>query len=166
MSRSVDASGDEALQIALAFAGFGPAYFKWVQSRFAESGVSFARMKLLGVLHRAGPRIMSELSEELGVTARNVTALVDALEEEGLVRRVPHATDRRATVIELTPAGARHGRQMHAGQHMDAIAELFRGLSQTEQQQLLEVITKLQGMLADRGFIGMCAIPPEQSPPD
>jgi DNA-binding MarR family transcriptional regulator len=168
MSRSVESSGDEALQLARAFAGFGPAYFKWIQSCFAESGVSFARMKLLGVLHRAGPKIMSELSEELGVTARNVTALVDALEEEGLVRRVPHATDRRATVIELTAAGTRYGRQMHSGRHMDAIAELFRELTQPEQQQLLEVITKLQGLLAERGIVGSC-LPgdsPEQSPPD
>src|SRR4051812_10246420 len=90
---------DDPLSLARAFAGFGPAYFKWVQRCFADSGVSFARMKLLGALHASGPKIMSDLSEELGVTARNVTALVDALEEEKLVRRVPHATDRRATVI-------------------------------------------------------------------
>lgn len=156
MSRSVDSSGDEALEIARAFAVFGPAYFKWMKSCFAESGVSFARMKLLGVLHRAGPKIMSELSEELGVTARNVTALVDALEAEGLVRRVPHATDRRATVIELTSTGTRHGRQMTSGRHMDAIAELFRVLSQTEQQQLLELLEKLKCLLAERGFAGGC----------
>ncbi len=156
MSREVDAVDDVALQLAQAFAGFGPAYFKWIQSRFAESGVSFARMKLLGALHRGGPRIMSELSEELGVTARNITTLVDALEAEGLVQRVPHATDRRATVIELTTTGARYGRQMASGSHMAAIAELFRSLSGTEQQQLLEVITKLQGFLAARGYSGGC----------
>ena len=145
---------DEALSLARAFAGFGPAYFKWVQKCVAESGVSFARMKLLGVLHCSGPKIMSELSEELGVTARNVTALVDALEDEGLVRRVPHPTDRRATVVELTPAGAEFGCQMAAGSHLDAIAELFRELTPTERQQLIRLITKLQGLLARRGFGG------------
>jgi|SRR5579883_193557 len=154
MSREVD-STDVPLQIACAYAGFGPAYFKWVQSRFAECGVSFARMRLLGVLHR-GPKIMSEVSEELGVTARNVTALVDALEEEGLVRRVPHATDRRATVIELTTAGARYGRQMAAGGPLEAIAELFRDLTPEEQKQFLALVTKLQGLLAQRGFSGGC----------
>ena len=147
---------NDALAVARAFAGFGPAYFKWVQSRFAESGVSFARMRLLGALHRGEPKIMSELGEELGVTARNVTALVDALEEEGLVRRVPHPTDRRATVVELTPAGGKFGCQMVAGNQLDAIAELFRELTPTERQQLLRLITKLQGLLARRGF-GGCA---------
>jgi DNA-binding MarR family transcriptional regulator len=155
MSREAD-QPDDALQIARAFAGLGPAYYKWVQSRFAESGVSFARMKLLGVLHRGGPKIMSELSEELGVTARNVTALVDALERDGYVRRVPHATDRRATVIELTATGMEHGVQMAADVPFEAIAELFRQLALEEQNQLLQLITKLQGLLAERGFRGVC----------
>ena len=62
-------------------------------------------MRLLGSLHCKGPQIMSSISDELGVTRRNVTALVDALEEEGLVRRKPHPTDRRATVIEMTDRG-------------------------------------------------------------
>ncbi|MBN9122862.1 MAG: MarR family transcriptional regulator [Planctomycetes bacterium] len=154
MSTGTSPPDDDALALARAFAGFGPAYLKWIQACFAESGVSFARMKLLGALHSSGPRIMSELSEQLGVTARNVTALVDALEAEGLVRRVPHATDRRATVIELTAAGAQYGRQMASGGHMSAIAELFRGLTATEQQQLLAVIAKLRGLLAARGFEG------------
>ncbi len=151
-----DAPPDDALQIARAFASFAPGYFKWVKSRFAESGVSFARMKLLGALHRAGPKIMSDLSEELGVTARNVTALVDALEEENLVRRVPHATDRRATLIELTAAGEEYGRQMASGNQMNAIAELFRGLALEEQKQLLALVAKLHGLLAARGFGGLC----------
>ena len=156
MSRAPRRSADDALYLARAFAGFGPAYFKWVQSRFAECGVSFARMRLLGALHRSGPKIMSEVSEELGVTARNVTALVDALEEEGLVRRVPHATDRRATVIELTAAGTKYGFQMAAGAPLESIAELFRELTADEQAQLLGLITKLQGLLAERGFSGGC----------
>ncbi|WP_171472532.1 MarR family winged helix-turn-helix transcriptional regulator [Frigoriglobus tundricola] len=124
--------------------------------------MSFARMKLLGALHRAGPKIMSDLSEELGVTARNVTALVDALEEEKLVRRVPHSTDRRATLVELTTAGERYGRQMASGSQMNAIAELFRGLMPDEQKQLLALVAKLHGLLAARGFGGGPCQPDEE----
>ena len=35
-----------------------------------------------------------------------MTALIDALEAEGLVRRAPHPTDRRATLVSLTKRGA------------------------------------------------------------
>ena len=95
------------LRLVDEFAGFGPSYMKWVRSRLRDRGLTYARMRLIGALHCGGPRIMSSISDELGVTRRNVTALVDALEEEGLVRRQPHPTDRRATVIELTGEGER-----------------------------------------------------------
>jgi DNA-binding MarR family transcriptional regulator len=145
---------DNATLLARAFAGLSPAYFKWVQSRFAQEGVSFPRMRLLGALHKMGPQIMSGLSDELGVTARNVTALVDALEKEGLVRRVAHETDRRATVVELTQAGAEFGCRMASGNLMAAIGELFRDLTLTEQRQLLQIVAKLQVLLEQRGFGG------------
>src|SRR3989337_2175600 len=95
------------LQLGDEFADFGPCYMRWVKSRLQDRGLTYARMRLLGALHCGGPQIMSSISDELGVTRRNVTALVDALEEEGLVRRRPHPTDRRATVIEMTGRGAR-----------------------------------------------------------
>lgn len=45
-------------------------------------------MKELAVtVHCDGARIMSSLSDGLGVTDRNVTALVDGLEREGLAER-------------------------------------------------------------------------------
>src|SRR5215208_8539042 len=94
-----------SLRLVDEFAAFGPMYLKWVRSRLQDSGMTYARMRLLGALHCNGSQIMSSISDELGVTRRNVTALVDALEEEGLVRRKPHPTDRRATVIEMTEQG-------------------------------------------------------------
>ncbi|MDB5313062.1 MAG: MarR family transcriptional regulator [Gemmataceae bacterium] len=154
MSRDVSGPPDDALQLARTFGWFCPTYFKWVQGRFAESGISFARLRLLGAVHRGGPQIMSELGEELGVTARNVTALVDALEEEGLVRRVPHATDRRATVIELTAAGKGYGCRLAAGGQFNAIAEMFGELTPADRQELLRLMGLLRDGLARRGFGG------------
>lgn len=103
-----------------------------------------------------GPQIMSGLSDELGVTARNVTALVDALEKEGLVRRVPHEKDRRATVVELTEGGSEFGCRMASGRLMESIGELFRDLTSKEQQQLLHITNKLQVLLERRGFGAGC----------
>src|ERR671913_2092512 len=97
---------ESSLRLVDEFAAFGPLYLKWVRSRLQDGGMTYARMRLLGTLHCNGPQIMSDISDELGVTRRNVTALVDALEEEGLVKRMPHPSDRRATVIELTEKGA------------------------------------------------------------
>jgi DNA-binding MarR family transcriptional regulator len=47
----------------------------------------------------------AEISNETRVPAANVTYQVDVLEKDGYVVRVPHPTDRRITLVELTPEG-------------------------------------------------------------
>ena len=149
-----EASGEGSrLRLVEEFAAFGPAYMRWVKSRLGEGGTTYARMRLLGVLRCRGPQIMSGLSGELGVTPRNVTALVDALEEDGLVRRKPHPTDRRATVIEMTGKGESTCESTLVG-HSEAVAELFDDLSEEELQELLEALGKLRGALRRRGISG------------
>ena len=54
-------------------------------------------MRLIHVIAEDGPQIMSALRDRLGVSARNIAVLVEGLEKEGLARRAPHSTDRRAT---------------------------------------------------------------------
>jgi DNA-binding MarR family transcriptional regulator len=58
------------------------------------------------VLQSEGPSTQQAVAEALSVSARNVSALVDALEASGFVRRAPHPSDRRAVMGELTPAAA------------------------------------------------------------
>ena len=140
------AVGDLSLRLVDEFAAFGPAYMRWVRSRMQEPGVSYARMRLLGALHCGGPKIMSGISDELGVTRRNITALVDALEEEGLVRRRPHPTDRRATVIELTGEGARTMDTLY-DEHRRSVAELFAELSDEDRRELVRLVGLLRRRL-------------------
>lgn len=144
------AVGDLPLRLVDEFAAFGPAYMKWVRARMREPGVSYARMRLLGALHCGGPKIMSGISDELGVTRRNITALVDALEDEDLVRRLPHPTDRRATIIELTDEGSR---RTAAGfdAHRRAVAEIFAGLTEDDQRELARLLGTLRESLQDHG---------------
>lgn len=144
-------AGDRALRLVDEFAAFGPSYMKWVKSRMQEGGPSYARMRLLGALHCGGPQIMTSISDELGVTRRNVTALVDALEEEGLVRRKAHPTDRRATVIELTGEGART-MERRFDEHRAAVAELFEELSEEDQRELVTLLSTLREALRERGL--------------
>lgn len=72
---------------------------------FAGTELSGARMAVLWVVHHSGPATQQALATELDVTPRNISALVDALETAGFVRRAPHPADRRAHLVELTGAG-------------------------------------------------------------
>ncbi len=144
-------AGSSALRLVDEFAAFGPCYMKWVRSRLGEGRISYARMRLLGALHCGGPQIMSSISDKLGVTRRNVTALVDALEEEGLVRRKPHPTDRRATVIELTEQGFETTDSMYE-EHRAAVAGLFSGLSKEDRGELSRLLGSLREALRQEGI--------------
>ncbi len=144
---------ETSLRLVDEFAAFGPSYMKWVKSRLQERGMTYARMRLLGALHCKGPQIMTSISDELGVTRRNVTALVDALEEEGLVRRKPHPTDRRATVIEMTAQGARTMDRMY-DEHRAEVAELFGVLSEEDRRELARLLGSLRQALQQEGVCG------------
>ncbi len=87
---------DRLLQIADLFR-------KDMARAFAGTGLTPARVHVLWALQHAGPSTQQALAGLCGVTPRNITALVDALEGTGHVRRTPHPTDRRAVLVELTP---------------------------------------------------------------
>jgi DNA-binding MarR family transcriptional regulator len=71
----------------------------------AKDGLSVSRATLLWTLGRTGPCPQRVLAEALGVSARNVTGLVDGLAAAGFVTREAHPTDRRATLVTLTAHG-------------------------------------------------------------
>ena len=48
---------------------------------------------------------MGKIGERLQVHRTSVTNTIDGLEKLKLVRRVPHESDRRAVLAEITPAG-------------------------------------------------------------
>ncbi|MGQ7296169.1 MarR family winged helix-turn-helix transcriptional regulator [Quadrisphaera sp. KR29] len=55
----------------------------------------------LYLLEGHGPLGVAELAERLGIRTASATVLVDRLAAAGHVRREPHATDRRRTLVVL-----------------------------------------------------------------
>ena len=91
---------------------------------------------------------MADLADALEVTPRNITALVDSLEAEGVVRRLSHPTDRRVTLIELT-AAAPDAAKLFA-MHQGAIAALCSVMTPAEQQTYLRLTKKLEDRLREQ----------------
>lgn len=126
-------------------ARFAGAFLRWMDAN-AAGGLTYPRLELLGLLRCEGPAMMRELASGLGITARNMTAMVDALEQAGLVVRRPHPTDRRATLIELTPEGADVAdTALRPG--VGRVGRLFDGLTLPQQQEFFESLGVLiEGM--------------------
>ena len=126
---------------AKAAASFSELFERWSQARAHEAGVSMSRFKLVYTLHCDGAQKMSQLADHLGVTPRNVTALVDGLEGEGLVQRKPHPSDRRATLVELSSSGDRLAQQYDT--YTAALLSLFSTLTREDRAALSRILGQL-----------------------
>jgi DNA-binding MarR family transcriptional regulator len=102
----------------------------------AQRGLTRPRATVLWHLQQVGPVLQRELSQLLGVTPRNVTAIVDALEAAGLVSREPHPRDRRATLVTLTESGQGTAAALDADREALA-ALLFDGVRRAELESFL-----------------------------
>jgi DNA-binding MarR family transcriptional regulator len=126
-------------------ARFAGAFLRWMDANAAE-GLTYSRLELLGLLRCEGPAMMRELASGLGITARNMTAMVDALEDAGLVVRRPHPTDRRATLIELTTKGE-HAADTALRSGVGRLGRLFDALTIPQQQHFFDSLGVLiEGM--------------------
>ena len=140
-------SPDPLRQLVEDTAAFAHTFLRWIDDQAAD-GLTLPRLRLVERLHCKGPAKMGIVADELGLSPRNMTALVDGLEGEGLVRRVPHATDRRATMIEATADGMAAA-EVVLEPHFDAMSCLFTDLSEVQRRQYGEILAILRaGMKA------------------
>lgn len=93
-------------------------------------GLTPARAHALWILADRGPSTQRVLAEALGVTARNVTGLVDALVATGFVTREAHPSDRRAVLVSFTPHGAETMARMKE-QQRELAGQLFADMPQS-----------------------------------
>ena len=111
--------------------------------------LTFARYEVLMLLRfsRAGALPLSRLGDRLQVHPTSVTNAVDRLEAQGLVRRCPHPSDRRATLAELTDAGRELARSATAELNARVFAE--PGLTADRTERLIDVLTDLRRSAGD-----------------
>jgi DNA-binding MarR family transcriptional regulator len=112
-------------------------------------GLSFARYEALVLLmfSRRGSLPMSKMGERLMVHPTSVTNAVDRLEQDELVRRVGHPTDRRTTLVEITDAG--RARVESATTELMRVGFGLRGLDESEMARITELITLLRHAAGD-----------------
>lgn len=93
---------------AVVFRAMNSASKKWPHYFDKAFGVPDLRLTEFAVLQQlseSGPTPMVRLSDENLVTKAAITAIIDAMETKGLVRRARDSSDRRVVNIQMTPAG-------------------------------------------------------------
>lgn len=104
-----------------------------------------ARYTLLMTLYFSRENLLAqnEISRELNVSRTNITNLIDGLERDDLVERVPNPADRRVSYAQLTERGRAICEQL-----MPTMAELMedatRDFSSDERAQLKAFLYRVQ----------------------
>jgi DNA-binding MarR family transcriptional regulator len=129
-------------------AAFAHTFLRWIDVA-ASDGLTLTRLRLLERLHCQGPAMMRTLADELDLSPRNMTALVDGLETDALVARRPHPTDRRATMIELTTDGYA-AVEAALGPALGAMSCLFTDLSPEQRRAFSEAMDVLKAGIKRR----------------
>lgn len=114
-----------------------------------ELGLTFARYELLMLLEfsRTGRLPITKASVRLQVHPTSVTNAVDRLEAAGLVERLPHPTDGRATLVAITDEGRRVA--LKATGALNERVFTKPGLSPRRVETLVSVITDLRRSAGD-----------------
>ncbi|HEY3748757.1 MAG TPA: MarR family transcriptional regulator [Pseudonocardiaceae bacterium] len=122
-----------------------------VDAALRPHGLTFARYEALVLLYfsKRGSLPMRVMGQRLQLHPTSVTNIVDRLEGDGLVKRIPHPTDRRTTLVEITEAG-----KALRAEATDAVTEVdfgLRGLTDRQTEVLTDLLAKVRRASGDFG---------------
>ena len=110
--------------------------------RLEPLGLSARGWGVLSTLVESGPLTQIELATALAIDRTAMVYLLDRLEHDGLVRRARNPRDRRAFLIQLTPAGTRLQRKAAAAL-AGATDTLLQPLDHDERSLLRTLLTRI-----------------------
>lgn len=120
-----------------------------INEALAPHGLTFSRYEALVLISftRRGALPMGKIGERLQVHPTSVTNAIDRLEAAGLVRRIPHPTDRRATLAEITEAGRE--RALSATEDLEAIRYGMEDLAAAKTTLVVSALQDLRRSAGD-----------------
>jgi DNA-binding MarR family transcriptional regulator/GNAT superfamily N-acetyltransferase len=115
-----------------------------------ESEFSLTEARLLYELaHRQG-LTSSDLRREFGLDAGYLSRVISGFEKRGLVAKTRSSIDARVSELKLTDKGHAAFEPLNDASRSEVMAVL-EGLSEPEQQQLVDAMGQIEGLLGDRG---------------
>ena len=124
-----------------------------LDERLRAIGQSSARMEALAaIMNSPWPSAQVDIAKRLRIEGPTMTRMLDTLEADGLVERVPDPSDRRSKQLRLTPAGEAVLEQIFAiaDEQRDRLLE---GVEHETMEELNRFLVRLIGRL-DEGLPG------------
>ena len=124
----------------------GRIFDKDVERAMSQHGLKVSEFLVLGALRRIGPPYCltpTELFKSLLITSGTITKRIDRLEQRHLVERLPDPSDRRGTLVRLTPLGKEIADKAVASPGDQQYRWLLAVLSPVERKVLDNLLRKL-----------------------
>lgn len=101
-----------------------------------------AQGRILYVLWNENNMTLSEISDKTSLAPTTLTSMTDRMEQSGLVQRLPHKTDRRKTILSLTP------KAMDLKKDYDMVSDtmtdiFYEGFSEEEKVQCENMLERI-----------------------
>lgn len=134
-----------SIETCLAFLHTTADVYQALDVHFARYGLSRGKFTLLMQLYLADEKGLtpSECAQRADVTKATITGLLDGLERDGLVRRLPDVTDRRMLRLQLTHKGRDLLSQM-LPDHFCRTTDLMANLTDSEKKTLIKLLNKVR----------------------
>lgn len=108
----------------------------------SSTGLFGRELDLVALLTSGGPTSVKSLVADLGLPRSTMTAIVDRLQERGLVNRHPNPHDRRSVVLEATPAAEEALRRYQQGM-MGLVDHIKKVLTDEEREEFTRLVHKM-----------------------
>ncbi|MEU9122216.1 MarR family winged helix-turn-helix transcriptional regulator [Streptomyces sp. NPDC048506] len=113
-----------------------------VAEALAAEGMRMMHHAVLSAVAELGPVSQAELGRTLGIDPKDIVAIVNDLQKDGLVTRAPDPKDRRKNAVGISADGRQRLRRTEQlGDR--ANAELTAALTPTERKQLIALLTRI-----------------------
>lgn len=139
-------AGLEALEVNLWLIAANQALIAGVQRTMSDVSPRFspARYNAMRDLFLSPGHRLTQLDLQRGakVTSGTITRLIDGMEQDGLVRRLPSSEDRRVSIVELTEEGLALSERL-----IPAVArysvDVCKGMSIADQRRFIKLLKSI-----------------------
>lgn len=107
---------------------------------YGELGISKPALVVLVAVAAEGPLRQARVSERTGIDKATLVGVLNELEEQGLARRAPDPSDRRAHAVSVTAKGRR---VLERATELAAADDFFAPLSAKERATLDDMLARL-----------------------
>lgn len=108
----------------------------------SSTGLVGRELDLIALLTASGPTSVKSLVADLGLPRSTMTAIVDRLQNRGLLERHPNPQDRRSVMLEATPAAAEALSHYRQGM-LSLVNHIKQALTEVERDEFTRLVAKM-----------------------